>query len=189
MQTSDLRRRLAPQLDPDPRPRLPRGSRLAAVLVPIVSVSEPLVVFTRRTDNLSRHPGEISFPGGLRNEDDAGPRETALRETEEELGLPRSAVDVVGALSAVHTTVSGILIVPFVGMLAARPSFAPNVGEIAEVLEYPLVWLAETEKEVEFIRGDGVYHGFAYEMPENRVWGATARILHGLIEILRKASL
>ncbi|HEX7463546.1 MAG TPA: CoA pyrophosphatase [Actinomycetota bacterium] len=188
MLTDDLRGHLAPNLDPDPRPRPQPGSRLAAVLVPIVDASEPLVVFTRRTDHLPRHPGEISFPGGLPHGGDRGLRETALRETEEELGLPRAAVDVVGALTPVHTTVSRILIIPFVGMLAARPSFAPNVGEIAEVLEYPLARLAEAESEVELPRGDGVYRGYAYEMPGNRVWGATARILHDLIEILRRES-
>ncbi|MEW6059154.1 MAG: CoA pyrophosphatase [Actinomycetota bacterium] len=186
MQTRDLRERLAPNLDPDPRPYPPPGSRLAAVLVPIVEAGQPLVVFTRRADHLPRHPGEISFPGGLPHPSDAGLRETALRETEEELGLPRTAVDVVGALAPIHTTVSGILIVPYVGMLAARPSFAPNVGEIAEIFEYPLTELAEAETEVELLREGGVYRGYAYQMPGSRVWGATALILHGLIEILRK---
>jgi 8-oxo-dGTP pyrophosphatase MutT (NUDIX family) len=187
MPTDDLRGRLALSLDADPQPQPQPGSRLAAVLVPIVDASEPLVVFTRRTDHLPRHPGEISFPGGLPDGNDHGLRETALRETEEELGLPRAAVDVLGALAPVHTTVSGILIVPFVGMLAARPSFAPNVGEIAEVLEYPLERLAELEREIEIPREEGVYRGYAYEMPHNRVWGATARILHDLIEILRRS--
>jgi 8-oxo-dGTP pyrophosphatase MutT (NUDIX family) len=186
MLTDDLRRRLAAKLDPDPRPRPQPGSRVAAVLVPIVAAGEPFVVFTRRTDDLSRHPGEISFPGGLPHVGDLGLRETALRETEEELGLPRAAVDVLGAFAPVCTRVSGILIVPFVGMLAGRPSFTPNVSEIAAVLEYPIARLADAEREIELPDGEGVHRGYAYEMPQNRIWGATARILHDLIEILRR---
>jgi len=186
MLTTDLRARLGLDLDADPRPEMPPDTRPAAVLLPIVEVPEPSVIFTRRTDDLPRHAGEISFPGGLPHAEDAGLRETALREAEEELGLAPEAVEVIGALPPVHTFVSGILIVPFVGMLAARPSFTPNAGEIAEVLEYSLARLADAEAEVEFPRGDHVYRGFAYEMEGNTIWGATGKILHSLIEILRR---
>jgi 8-oxo-dGTP pyrophosphatase MutT (NUDIX family) len=186
MRTNHLRSLLADTLDPEPRSGLGPGEHLAAVLVPIVEGQDPWVVFTRRTDELPRHAGEISFPGGLSDAGDAAPRDTALRETEEELGLSSSQVDVLGALPPVHTFVSGILIVPFVGMLPPRPTFAPNAGEIAEVLQYPLARLAEAEREVELPRGDHVYRGFAYEMQDNTIWGATAFILHSLIEIVRK---
>jgi 8-oxo-dGTP pyrophosphatase MutT (NUDIX family) len=185
MDALDLRSRLASSVDPDPRPVPSPDTRLAAVLVPIVEAPEPSVVFTRRANDLPRHAGEISFPGGLPHADDAGLRETALRETEEELGLPRATIEIVGALEPVHTFVSGILIVPFVGMLADRPSFEPNASEIAEVLEYPLARLADAEAEVEFPRGDHVYRGFAYEMGDSTIWGATGRILHSLIEVFR----
>jgi 8-oxo-dGTP pyrophosphatase MutT (NUDIX family) len=186
MRTDHLRSLLAEALDPDPRSQPGPGEHLAAVLLPIVEADDPWVVFTRRSDELPRHAGEISFPGGLRHEGDATPRDTALRETEEELGLAPSEVDVLGALPPVHTVVSGILIVPFVGVLPPRPTFAPNAGEIAEVLQYPLARLAEAEREVELPRGDHVYRGFAYEMKDNTIWGATAFILHNLIEIVRK---
>ncbi len=186
MRTDHLRSLLAETLDPDPRSEPGPGEHLAAVLLPIVEGHDPWVVFTRRTEELPRHAGEISFPGGLRHAGDATPRDTALRETEEELGLSPSDVDVLGALPPVHTVVSGILIVPFVGVLPPRPTFAPNAGEIAEVLQYPLDRLAEAEREVEFPRGDHVYQGFAYEMKDNTIWGATAYILHSLIEIVRK---
>lgn len=181
-----LRPRLAAALEPDPSPEPGSGERLAGVLLPIVDGEEPWVVFTRRTEHLSRHPGEISFPGGLRHAVDPSVQATALRETEEELGLLRQEVEVLGALPPVHTFVSGILIVPFVGMLRPAPNFAPNPDEIAEVLQYPLAVLAGSERLVEYPRGDHVYQGYAYEMGDNTIWGATARILHDLIEIVRK---
>jgi 8-oxo-dGTP pyrophosphatase MutT (NUDIX family) len=185
MRTDHLRSLLADALDPEPQSQPGPGERLAAVLVPIVESQDPWVVFTRRTDELPRHAGEISFPGGLSHAGDPAPRDTALRETEEELGLPPSEVDVLGALPPVHTFVSRILIMPFVGVLPPRPAFTPNAGEIAEVLQYPLSELAVAEREVELPRGDHVYRGFAYEMQDNTIWGATAFILHNLIAIVR----
>jgi 8-oxo-dGTP pyrophosphatase MutT (NUDIX family) len=186
MYPDDLRERLARALDPAPSPVLAPGDRLAAVLLPIVVGPKPSVVLTRRAEHLSRHAGEIAFPGGLAHAEDASLADTALRETEEELGLAPAAVDVVGSLPPVHTSVSGILIVPFVGMLAERPAFRPDAGEIAEVLEYPLDALAAAESEIELPRGGHVYRGFAYEMNGDTIWGATGRILHELIDALRK---
>lgn len=182
MYSTDLRARLGGALDPDPSDAPAPGDRLAAVLVPILDGRS--VVFTKRTEDLPRHPGEISFPGGIRHEEDAAPVDTALRETEEELGIDPAAVEVLGALPAVHTFVSGILIVPFVGMLESPPAFRPNVGEIAEVLAYPLDGLAAAESEVEWRRDGDVYRGYAYEMGAHTIWGATGRILHSLLEIV-----
>jgi hypothetical protein len=183
MYPTDLRERLAATLDPDPAPDLPPGTRFAGVLLPIVSTPSPSLIFTRRSEHLSRHAGEISFPGGLQHEEDASLEATALRETEEELGIPRSAVEVIGALAPVHTFVSGILIVPFVGVLSDRPVLAPNAAEIAEVLEYTIEELAAAEAVVEFPRDGHVYRGFAYEMGPNTIWGATAKILHEMLEL------
>lgn len=182
MYPTDLSARLGDALDPDPRHAPAPGDRLAAVLVPILD--DATVVFTKRTEDLPRHPGEISFPGGIRHGEDAATVDTALRETEEELGVDPAAVDVLGALPPVHTFVSGILIVPFVGMLAGRPVFRPNIGEIAEVLAYPLSALVTAETEVEWRRDGDVYRGYSYEMGDHTIWGATARILHSLLEIV-----
>jgi 8-oxo-dGTP pyrophosphatase MutT (NUDIX family) len=178
---ADLRGRLGADRRPVPRP----GTRLAGVLVPLVLSADPTVVFTRRTKHLSRHAGEISFPGGLEHEEDDGLRVTALRETREELGVDASSVQVLGALPTVHTFVSGILIVPFVGALDRRPSFRPNAAEIDEVLEFAVNALDAAEDLVEFARDGGVYRGYAYEMPGATIWGATARILHDLLETIR----
>lgn len=182
MYPTDLRSRLTGALERDPRHAPAAGDRLAAVLVPIVDGSN--VVFTKRTEQLSRHPGEISFPGGIRHDTDADAASTALRETEEELGIPPAAVEVLGALPAVHTFVSGILIVPFVGVLAVRPPLRPNPGEIAEVLEFSLDELRGAERLVEWRRDRGVYRGYAYDVRGHTIWGATGGILHSLLEIV-----
>jgi hypothetical protein len=87
----------------------------------------------------------------------------------------------------VHTFVSGILIVPFVGVLSERPVLSPNAAEIAEVLEYTLEELAAAEGVVEFPADGRVYRGFAYEMGANTIWGATANILHEMLDRSRAA--
>jgi 8-oxo-dGTP pyrophosphatase MutT (NUDIX family) len=174
---------LSTALDQDPRHEPAPGDRLASVLVPIVDVAS--IVFTRRTEELPRHPGEISFPGGIRH-DDESPLDTALRETEEELGIAPSSVDVLGALPPVPTFVSRILIVPFVGVLQAGGEFRPNPSEIAEVLTYGVDELMAAETQVEWRRGKGVYLGQAYEMGAHTIWGATAKILGSLLEIVRQ---
>ncbi len=189
MYPPDLTSRLRSALDPEPSPTPEPGDRLAAVLLPLVGGSHPRVVFTKRTEHLSRHAGEISFPGGLADPGDAGLVATALREMEEELGVHPSAVDILGALPPVHTFVSAILIVPFVGVMATLPTFTPDEGEIAEVLEYPLAALAAAEATVEWRREEHVYRGFAYEMGGHAIWGATARILHDFIEVTRREDL
>ncbi|MGH2635320.1 MAG: NUDIX hydrolase [Actinomycetota bacterium] len=182
MYSTDLRERLGAALDPDPRHRPPPGDRLAGVLVPVVGGGSLLL--TKRSDALSRHAGEISFPGGIRHEEDATIAATALRETEEEIGVAPRDVQLLGALPPVHTFVSGILIVPFVGLLPDAPALRPNAGEIAEVLEYRLEALAAAEEEVEWAREDVVYRGFAYDMGAHTVWGATARIVHSLLDVV-----
>ena len=184
MYRSDLPIRLPSLLDPHPEPEPGPGDRLAAVLLPLMNGGR--LVFTRRTEHLPRHPGEISFPGGLRHDEDADLAATALRETEEELGLRPETVELLGALEPVHTFVSAILIVPFVGVLTGDPAFEHNEGEIAEVLSYPLAELDGAETTVEWPRDGHVYRGFAYPMSDgNTIWGATAKILNELIELVR----
>lgn len=164
----------------------PPDSRLAAVLLPLIQGDEPSIIFTKRANDLSRHRGEISFPGGLRHPEDGTLRETALRETEEELGLGPDAVEVLGALGPVHTFVTGILIVPYVGLLALRPTFTPNPAEIDEVLEFPVSRLAQVEALQRYDHEMGTWFGFAYLLDGNTIWGATGRILHGFLDLLRR---
>lgn len=146
------------------------------------------MIFTRRAERLSRHAGQISFPGGLHLDGDGSLMGTALRESEEEIGLSPTAVRIAGALAPVHTSASRILIVPFVGVLAGRPVLRPNADEVAEVLEYPLARLMAAETEVEFPRNGYLYRGPVYAVEGNTIWGATAAILHELIERARRVS-
>jgi 8-oxo-dGTP pyrophosphatase MutT (NUDIX family) len=184
MYPHDLRARLLQRLDQTPIAEPAQGDRLAAVLLPLIDGSDPSLVFTQRTDELPRHAGEISFPGGLAEDGDDGLMRTALRESHEELGLDPSSVEVLGALGPIHTVVSGILVVPFVGVLDGRPAFTPNAGEIAEVLEFPLRRLAAAEAKVEWQLEDHVYRGFAYELDGRTIWGATAWMLHEFLDLL-----
>jgi 8-oxo-dGTP pyrophosphatase MutT (NUDIX family) len=113
--------------------------------------------------------------------------QTALREAFEELGLDAATTELVGALPPVHTTVSGILVVPFVGMLESLPAFVVSEQEIEEVLTFTVARLAAVERPVEVAREPGrVWHGFAYELDGYMIWGATGWMLHSLLEIVRK---
>jgi 8-oxo-dGTP pyrophosphatase MutT (NUDIX family) len=165
----------------------PTGNgRPAAVLLPLVAGAEPSIVFTKRTDDLPRHPGEISFPGGMRHDEDADLLTTALRETEEELGLSRELVDVLGALPPLETFTTGFAIMPFVGALEVDPVFTANPGEIAEVLEFPVSRLLDEERPRSWERAGTTWWGFVYEMDGHTIWGATGRILHQFLELFRK---
>ena len=152
------------------------GARPAAVLLPVLLAGpEPRLVFTKRTEHLSRHPGEISFPGGLAD-DDEDLADTALREAEEELGLAPADVELLG--------VSGILVAPFVGILGRDPAFTPNAGEIAEVLEFPVARLAAV-RETRWLEHDGSrFPTPVYELDGHVIWGATGRILDSFFEAL-----
>jgi 8-oxo-dGTP pyrophosphatase MutT (NUDIX family) len=181
-----IRDALRGALDPDPRPDPSPGDRLAAVLAPLVVLPEPTLVFTVRAPGLSRHAGEVSFPGGLLDEGET-PVAAALRETFEEIGIVSSDVEVIGALPPVNTSVSGILVIPFVGMVERPPAFTVSDAEITKVLSFPVVTLARIEREVEYPReGGGTWRGWDYELEEEVVWGATGWMLHSLLELMRK---
>ncbi len=182
----DVRAALRAALDPTPSPEPPSGDRLAAVLALVVEAPEPSLVLTVRAGGLSRHPGEVSFPGGI-NDPGESLAQTALREAHEELGLDPTLPELLGALPPVHTTVSGILVVPFVGIVGSLPAFSLNDGEIKEVLVTPTSQLAAVEREVEWERSDGRrWRGWVYELDTATVWGATGRIVRDLLQLARK---
>ena len=182
----DLAAALAPRLDPDPGPEAFPGDRLAAVLALLVG-DEPTLLFTERAAALSRHAGEVSFPGGLRDLGDVDLRMTALRETQEELGIDPDAIEVLGALPPIHTFVSGILVTPFVGVIARLPALSVSEAEIARVLEVPVRELAAAEEERELREeGGATWRGWWYPMSEATIWGATGFMVHELLTLLRE---
>jgi 8-oxo-dGTP pyrophosphatase MutT (NUDIX family) len=183
----DLRSTIGGVLDHDPRPVAAPGDRLAAVLALVIREPVPSLLFTERSKALRRHAGEVSFPGGLLEPGDPDLAATALRETEEEIGLDRSAPELLGALPPVHTTVSGILVSPFVGTVATLPTLGVSDGEIVRILTSPLRTLTEVERVKDYERDGGRRsRGWVYEIDGATIWGATGLMLHRLLEIVRK---
>ncbi|HYU57589.1 MAG TPA: CoA pyrophosphatase [Actinomycetota bacterium] len=180
----DLRAAVAPHLDA--RPSVPEGGVPAGVLVPVIEGEEPSLVFTVRADTLSHHGGEVSFPGGRPHDEDPDLRATALRETQEELGIDPGSVEVLGALPPVPTFVSGFVVVPFVGMLPELPALRPNPAEIAEVLEIPVRTLLSVEREVEWLIEGRTWTGHVFEHDGHVIWGATARMLKTFLDAIRE---
>lgn len=161
----------------------PDSLRPAAVLVPLIDHPSGLtVLLTRRTDNLPEHPGQIAFPGGRVEPVDSGALDAALRETEEETGLPRHYVRPVGYLPQ-YLTITGYAVIPVVGFV--RPGFTPRPDptEVAEIFEVPLEFIldpANRRRETREFRGTEVsYYVIPYSAGgrDYRIWGATAAML------------
>jgi 8-oxo-dGTP pyrophosphatase MutT (NUDIX family) len=161
------------------------GRTTAAVLVPLYLQDGALhVVFTRRRDDLRRHPGEVSFPGGRADDEDADLLATALREAHEEIGLPRDAVTVVGALQPTPTIATNYAVYPFVGLIEPGHVWVPSDGEVAEVLELSLSDLRAGYGRRRLMRRGVPFRTDVYVVGDDLIWGATARMLHELIDRL-----
>jgi 8-oxo-dGTP pyrophosphatase MutT (NUDIX family) len=154
------------------------------VLVPLFLDAEGALhaVFTERRADLRSHAGEISFPGGRRDEQDAHLCETALREAHEEIGLPPDAVELLGALPPTPTFVTNYAIYPFVGMI--EPGFAWVVAEaeVGQVLELPLEAVRRGHARRRLVRRGVPFRTDTYEVDGHLIWGATARIVAELLE-------
>jgi 8-oxo-dGTP pyrophosphatase MutT (NUDIX family) len=159
------------------------GRTDAAVLVPLyVDGGELHAVFTRRREDLRRHPGEISFPGGRQDESDADLEATALREAHEEIGLPPEAVELVGALQPTPTIATGYAIYPFVGLIEPGLTWTLSAREVALVLELPLRQLRDGYVRQRLIRRGLPIRTDTYVVGDQLIWGATARILSDLFD-------
>jgi 8-oxo-dGTP pyrophosphatase MutT (NUDIX family) len=157
----------------------------AAVLIPIYrSGNELHVVLTKRRSDLRRHAGEISFPGGRQDPTDENLQETALREAEEEIGLSRGDVHVLGSLGAVSTFVTGYLIHPFVGLIPASRVWMLSPNEVESVLELSLSDLRDSKTTTTIERRGFTFETDAYVLDGHLIWGATARILENLLDRL-----
>ena len=194
---SALRQRFA--APPAWRPEFPGDARLvdrepaaAAVLVPLVAHAAGLtVLLTLRSDHLRDHAGQISFPGGRAEPEDRDAVDTALREAEEEVGLPRAQVEVIGSLPS-YTTVTNFVVTPVVGLIEPGFTVAPDPFEVAEVFEVPL----------DFLMTPAHHHRHAFDWPGGRreflsmawrpapeaedvfIWGATAAMLRNFYGFL-----
>lgn len=161
------------------------GSKVAAVLVPLYERDSELhAVFTKRRGDLAQHAGEISFPGGRQDRPDEDLRTTALREAEEEIGLPSAEVDLVGALPPIGTLVTGYRVHPFVGIIAAGHAWRLQPSEVEAVLEASLGALARGYERKRLLSRGVPFKSPTYALGDELIWGATARILGILLERL-----
>lgn len=175
---------LNPDLDPIARASHP--AKRAAVLVPIVAHTEATVLLTQRTDTLSRHAGQIAFPGGRIDPEDAGPLGAAIREAGEEIGLSPAHIEPLGYLDS-YLTGTGFLIVPVVALI--RPGFelTLNPDEVVSAFEVPLSFLLDRHNH----RTQGrIFEGrerFFYSIPFDTyyIWGATAGIIRNMSDRLK----
>lgn len=161
----------------------------AAVLIPIVLRADgPTMLFTQRTVHLTNHPGQVSFPGGRREHYDETSVDTALRETEEETGLHRRHIEVVGTLPD-YLTITGYRVAPVVGLVTPPFALAPDPREVDEVFEVPLSYLmngAHHERRTVLLpdnAGSRTFYAMVYE--RFFIWGATAGMLRNLFHFLR----
>lgn len=166
-----------------------RSLKPAAVLAPLIIREDQLfVVFTRRADHLQAHAGQISFPGGRQNVGRESLSECALRETEEEIGVPPSSVQLLGRFES-YETVTGYDVTPYVGLISGQPEFTIDAGEVAEVFETPFDFLMDSAnhklEEAEFRGGLRRYYAMPYK--SRYIWGATAGMLKALYDRLKEA--
>jgi 8-oxo-dGTP pyrophosphatase MutT (NUDIX family) len=169
------------------------GRTDAGVLVPLYeSDGEMHAVFTKRRDDLRRHPGEISFPGGRPEDEDRDLSETALREAEEEIGLDRACVELAGLSTPYRTAVTGYQIMPVVGFVSPDIKLTPNPDEVADIFETPFGFLMDPknleQQERETPAGDR-RRFYAATWEGQYIWGATAGMLRALYDRLYGASL
>jgi 8-oxo-dGTP pyrophosphatase MutT (NUDIX family) len=170
-------------LDPEAAAALEVHGRInSAVLCPLyLSDGDLYAVFTRRRDDLRRHAGEISFPGGRQDEDEPDLRITALREAEEEIGLAPDDVELVGALQPTPTIATNYAVYPFVGLIEPGRTWRPSADEVAEVLELPLRRLREGYARRRLLRRGVPFRTDVYCVDDHLIWGATARIVADLL--------
>jgi len=171
-------------LDPAHAASLPVHGRIpAAVLVALyVEESGLHAIFTRRRRDLRSHPGEISFPGGRRDEGENDLSLTALREAEEEIGLAREDVTLLGALAPVPTVTTNYAVYPFVGMIEPGGTWTPSASEVDEVLELRLADVRASRSRRRLEHRGIPFRTDVYDAGEDRViWGATARIVSDLL--------
>ena len=167
----------------------PRDVVPAAVLVPVVLHDAPTVLLTKRTSHLKKHAGQVSFPGGRIDPEDAGPEAAALREAWEEIGLPSQAVDVLGRLSD-QVTGTGFRITPILSVLPPNLTYEISPDEVEAIFELPIsVVLDPSAPRRQKQEVGGIWREYwVWPHPDHFIWGATAAILVQLAKRLRGES-
>lgn len=164
------------------------GSRRACVLVPLIRKEGTLhLLLTKRAETVEHHKGQISFPGGMVDDGDASASATALRELEEETGVPGSAVTILGTLDDIFIP-TGFTVTPVVGYIASLPSLCTNAAEVADVLLIPLSHFLEPARkrtEIRFLKGAN-REITVYDVWKEPVWGATAHIIEQFVKLLEE---
>jgi 8-oxo-dGTP pyrophosphatase MutT (NUDIX family) len=185
-----FKERLVQELDSRrPRRVYLRDARDAAVLIPIIGSPEPTLVLTVRTETLSSHRGQISFPGGSIDPGESS-AEAALREAHEEVGIEPAAVEVLGELDSMPTYVSGYVIDPVVGWVDEPPGLVPNPAEVAEVLTIPIVdFVEDIRAGAGFTHAGQTYPTEAWIWNDRVIWGVTARLMRSFLTLLSDAGL
>jgi 8-oxo-dGTP pyrophosphatase MutT (NUDIX family) len=181
---ADVRRRLAELPPPVGPEETAPGQREAAVLVPLFEEDgEARLILTKRPETMPSHQGEIAFPGGKRDPDDPSLEAAALREAFEEIGLRPALVEVVAELDSIGTVASLFTITPFVGFVDGRPDLLPHPTEVVDVFDVALSELLDPEafREERWEMWGDLRPIVFFELPGETVWGATARILAGLL--------
>ncbi len=174
----ELLQRIAPHLS-TVAPAVPAAvENPAAVLIPIVERPNPSVLLTLRTEEMPLHAGQICFPGGRFQHEDGDFQRTALRETEEETGICRDAVEVAGFLDP-YRTVTGYTVIPVVGLLREEFALLPNPNEVNEIFEAPLAHLLDpaNHERRSRERGGMIREYYAIRFEERLIWGATAGMI------------
>ena len=178
-------REAAPQTEPSSGKPL----REAAVLIPLyVRDKELWTLFTRRTDQVEHHKGQISFPGGMREETDQTLWDTAVRETEEEIGIPSKSVRYLGELQR-FVTITDFEVYPYVGATPYPVEFRPHEREVEQIIEVPLSYLMDPQvvEERDLTWQGRVVQTLIFHYRGHAIWGATARILANFLAVLREA--
>lgn len=163
------------------------GMTKAAVLLPILLTrGTPHVLFTKRTDKVAHHKGEISFPGGMQDKEDRDLLDTALRECHEEIGILPDSVEILGELDDTVTVASNFHLTAFVGALRAPFAYKTNPMEIERIIEVPLSHLQNpSHVKMEYWgEGDQRHPVYFYTYGDDIIWGATARILKHFLDVI-----
>lgn len=163
----------------------------AAVLIPFFEKNgHPHILFTKRTEEVQHHPGEICFPGGSRDHSDLDLLATALRELQEEVNVPPDQVEILGRLDSIKTVSSYFLVVPYVGFLKPGVLFEPSKDEVQELLEVPFEHLRDPSifSVKQWMIDQKPRDVYYYQWRDHTIWGVTARILKTLLDLFDQNS-